>query len=218
LRAIEEQAVHEALEQRVRHDQTALSLHLEVAVSDPSRLLVECDLENYLTPLFGRRWLDPARFVLVSAEKRVGGSSRLSIGTVSNLQLTDDWCRLQCTPSGTTDSKEWKESIRAGLESSGAAMLPPGPVEAHFAFKCSSRKNWITPWKPAGDALGPVLGYVNPANPYHPLDDRIVGIAFHRNIDDAFDNRVDVGIYWRSALAGAGVSTATMPATPRTAP
>ena len=54
-----------------------LFLHMEIAVSDQRRLLTHHDLENYLTPLFGSRWLDSGKFVLVSATKRVGGLSHI---------------------------------------------------------------------------------------------------------------------------------------------
>src|SRR5438067_12588338 len=57
-----------------------LFLHMEIGVSNARKLLTHNDLENYLTPLFGVRWLDPSRFVFVSATKRVGGASRIVIG------------------------------------------------------------------------------------------------------------------------------------------
>src|SRR5690349_15386905 len=49
-----------------------LFLALEVGVPNRNQLLLHHDLENYLTPLFGRRCLDPTRFALVRASKRVG--------------------------------------------------------------------------------------------------------------------------------------------------
>ena len=57
-----------------------LFLHLDVDVEDPTRLLRHYDLENYLTPLFGSRWLPASRFVLVSARKFVGGGSHIAWG------------------------------------------------------------------------------------------------------------------------------------------
>ena len=61
-------------------DPRPLFLHMEIGVSDAKRLLTHNDLENYLTPLFGVRWLDPSRFVFVSATKHVGVASRIEIG------------------------------------------------------------------------------------------------------------------------------------------
>src|SRR5947208_2455445 len=46
-----------------------LSLHLHVCVENSTALLRRYDLENFLTPLFGRRWLDGRRFHLVVGTK-----------------------------------------------------------------------------------------------------------------------------------------------------
>ena len=53
------------------------------------------DLENYLTPLVRR--LGAEHFNLVEAAKRVGGGSRLTIGStvVDHGVLTDDWAVLR---------------------------------------------------------------------------------------------------------------------------
>src|SRR5512138_2158493 len=50
-------------------DNNLLFLHLDVDVQKPEYLLKHHDLENYLTPLFGMKRLEPSRFVLVTARK-----------------------------------------------------------------------------------------------------------------------------------------------------
>ena len=74
-------------------DDLPLFLHLDVDVGDPKRLLRHYDLENYLTPLFGTRWLPAARFSLVSARKYVGGGSCIAWGvaTPSTLDSEEGW-------------------------------------------------------------------------------------------------------------------------------
>jgi hypothetical protein len=61
----------------------------------------------------------------------------------------------------------------------------------------SSRRNWSELWKPAIDALGPVLGIRDPRYPFRPDDDRIVDLELHRNIDESLENDVIVDIWWR---------------------
>jgi hypothetical protein len=70
----------------------------------------------------------------------------------------------------------------------------------------SSSRNWSTLWKPAIDALGPVLGIQDPAKPFRPDDDRIVDLAMHCTIDDALVNDVEIEAWW------------SLSATPATAP
>lgn len=179
-----------------------LFLHLDIAVREPSRLLHQYDLENYLTPLFGRRWIDPSRFALVSATKSLAGKSRLLIGTTRSLLLDGSWRHLACSPSSTPSSKEWKETIRLALETRSSGPLPPGPAEVHIAWRCASTRNWVGLWKPTGDAMGPVLGYASPTKLYHPNDDRIVKLSLHRNVEDRCGWNVDVSFWWRLAPQG----------------
>jgi len=61
----------------------------------------------------------------------------------------------------------------------------------------SRRRNWTTLWKPAIDALGPVLGVPNPALPFRPDDDRIVDLELQRHLDDTLGNDVVVRVWWR---------------------
>lgn len=173
-----------------------LFLHLEVDVERPERLTRFYDLENYLTPLVYH--LGANRFVLATARKKIGGGSELTVASASALNDDAGMRYYECAAGGAVQKKEWKEGIRHQLASSGAAELPAGPVQVRFAWRCSSRRNWVWLWKPTGDALGPILG-CDPRSPYNPNDDRIVDIEFHRTVDESKGWHVDVGLWWRPA-------------------
>lgn len=179
-----------------------LYLRLRVAVNHPDHLLHHHDLENYLTPLFGARWLDPHKFVMVSACKRVGGTSSIEIGLArgrSQTTLDADWVRFSCSAGSGPSTKAWKERIRCSLEAAVPEPLPAGPVETHLAWRCSPRRNWVNLWKPTGDTMGPVLGYASASNPFHPNDDRIVELTLHKQLDPEIGHDVDVDMWWRVA-------------------
>jgi hypothetical protein len=176
-----------------------LFLHLDVDVEDSTRLLRHYDLENYLTPLFGSRWLRPERFSFVTARKYVGGGSRIGWGPAIPVSSTDEeeWSHFSFDAGQGTSRPEWKEGIRKSLASSCPSPLPPGPVKVRLAWRCSERRNWCSLWKPTGDAMGPVLGCEDSRRPYHVNDDRIVELEFHRNIDDQLGHDVVVGMWWQ---------------------
>ena len=176
-----------------------LFLHLEIDVHNPGRLLRHNDLENYLTPLFGRRWLGHEKFVLVSATKKVGGGSYVEIGSVRPLPgnyYDDDWESFECSPEVGTSTKQWKEILWLFLESTQPRPLPSGPVEVHLAWRCSPQRNWVNLWKATGDVMGPILGYASKSNRFHPNDDRIVSLSLHKCLDPSLVHSVDVGMWW----------------------
>jgi hypothetical protein len=178
-----------------------LFLHLSVDVRERKNLLEGHDLENYLTPLFGREWLDSSRFVRVSATKRVGGGSRLAIGLAqgsAGAAARMGWGHFACAAGSGASEKPWKERLRAALARSSPKPLPPGPVEVHLAWRCSPARNWVNLWKPTGDAMGPVLGEAVRTG-FHPHDDRIVSLCLHLNLDRWAGYDVDVGMWWRCA-------------------
>lgn len=181
-----------------------LFLHLDVEVQTPERLLHHYDLENYLTPVVQK--LGPSRFRYVSARKYVGGGSRLLIGKsipLSPIGLKDGmngWEHFSHRAGSGAQGKPWKSGLRSALAGSGPTPLSPGQVDVQLAFRCASTRNWAALWKPAGDAMGPVLGG-DTANPFNPNDDRIVSLALHCNVDGTLGHDVDVGMWWRPAPA-----------------
>jgi len=178
-----------------------LFLHMEIDVIDPKHLSHHHDVENYVTPLFGGPRLDPTRFVFVSARKRVGGESHITIGTARPRKPQLDptaWAHFSCTMSGSPQTKQWKSQLRTALTKSGPTT-PGGSLEVHLAWRCSDRycRNWVSLWKPTGDAMGPILGEPFTDKPFYPNDDRITYLGLHLRRDEAMELHCDVGIWWR---------------------
>jgi hypothetical protein len=178
-----------------------LFLQLHVRVDNPHRLLHQYDVENFLTPLFGPTRLDTSRFYLVIGTKDTSTPSHISVGIASSdsapSQLAS-WAHCTVQTTSSTSSKEWKESLRQALEKVAPAPLRDGPISAQIHFRCSTTRNWSQLWKPAGDAMGPVLGYINATQLYHPKDDRLVRIEFHKQVDDTMGHSVQVNYYWNA--------------------
>src|SRR5262245_13342242 len=107
-----------------------LFLHYEIGSASQRG----CDLDNYLFPLFGTKWLSPRRFALVSAEKRAAGASRISIGIAELGYRPADWQSATVDAGPGHDKSEWKDRIRAEL---AAKVSPtgPGPVEVQIAYR-----------------------------------------------------------------------------------
>jgi hypothetical protein len=177
-----------------------LFLHLDVDVERPDRLLRHYDLENYLTPLFGSRALPPQRFVYVSARKFVGGGSRIICGRAKTSSERPDgaWSSFSCNAGAGASTRRWKECVRDALSAACVRPIPPGQARVRLAWRCSTRRNWVTLWKPTGDAMGPVLGVSHPRHPFNPDDDRITELELHLNPDNALRHDVNVGMWWRA--------------------
>jgi len=45
--------------------------------------------------------------------------------------------------------------------------------------------------------MGPILGQIDPRNPYNPNDDRIVRLGLHVSYDEAIKHAVDVAMWWK---------------------
>ncbi len=184
--------------------QKSLFLHLEIDVVEEKNLLNQHDVENYLTPLFSSRCLDARQFVLVSGRKKVGGGSCLTVGKA--VPLTENapaegWRYFSCSPGDGADNKAWKERIRSAMEASSPEVVVNEPVEVRLAWRIGHCRNWVNLWKPTGDAMGPVLGYVQPGNLFHPHDDRIIHLCMHKTFDGSLGNDVDVGMWWRTQMS-----------------
>lgn len=176
-----------------------LYLHLDVDVGAPDRLLKGRDLENFLTPLFGRNRFESARFALVSGRKTVGGGSRLSLGIADAAERRPDgWMHFSRACEGGTDRPAWKAALRDALAESKPVALPPGSVAVQLAWRCGPGRSWSNLWKATGDAMGPVLGVPNSRQPFNPDDDRIVDLILHRNLDYEARHEVTVGMWWRA--------------------
>ncbi|MDQ2806177.1 MAG: hypothetical protein M3Z04_04545 [Chloroflexota bacterium] len=185
----------------ILQDRTGLFLHLAVDVQNPTHLLRHHDLENYLTPIVQR--LGATHFTFVSATKRVGGGSQLTVGYAAPLvdpAALVGWDHLTAQPAGRPTDSAWKTDLRVALIGQHPAILPPGPVDVQIAWRgdpATANKRWVEWWKPTGDAMGPVLGEPTGGNPFNPSDDRIVSLGLHLQPDPAGASGVAVGLWWR---------------------
>ena len=194
------QIVRDRVAFHINRDELYLDLH--VAMKDDRQLLNGNDLENYLTPLFECGCLPAETFRLVSASKSVGGHSRLSIGIAAKQDLPQEMetflhHSIPPTIKGSSDT-DWKTAIQTSIATSGAGPLPEGEAEVHIAVQCPlSRRNWFRLWKPAGDAMGPILGTYQRKNQFDPRDDRITKLAFQFLPDESLGKAIGLGFWWR---------------------
>src|SRR5207248_11560381 len=132
--------------------------------------------------------------------------SQLIVGTVQpsrEVMEREGWQHFDYSGWSGKDTKLDKDRLRAALAKRASRPLPPGPVQVHLAWRCSSKRSWVNLWKRTGDVMGPVLG--EPANQtgFNPSDDRIVALGLHLNPDERMGFLVDVGMWWR-VRAGTG--------------
>lgn len=172
-------------------------LSMEIGLPVEIDILRHYDLENYMTPLAHR--LRDGTICLASAVKRIGGQSRISVGTVMPLNRPlGEWRHVSAYCTGSYQKKEWKGRLRNSLLSQRVQAASAGPLEMHTAWRCDSdRRSWISLWKPTGDALGPIVGEPDPSRPFNPADDRIVSLDLHLTDDDRIGYDVEAGVWWR---------------------
>lgn len=178
-------------------DSDQLWCELSVDVEREERLTRHYDLENYLTPLVLK--LGWRRFVLAKATKRVGGGSVFRIGRASSVESGQAMAQVEAGAGAM--STAWKAGLRKQLVDLALAPARPGPVSMEVAFHVAPDRNWVQLWKPAGDAMGPILGEPNAGKSFHPNDDRIVELSLHRIIDTTCGWNVGIEISW-SGRAG----------------
>jgi hypothetical protein len=154
------------------------------------------DLDNYLFPIARR--LGAQRIQGIYGRKRTAASSHIGITSAVPVEAArpSDIC-VRTTASAS--SSGWKGQIHDACRNAVERPLPVGDVGLAMRFTVSTRRNWSTLWKPAIDALGPVLGIPNPARPYHPNDERIVDLSLQRVIDDGYGDLVLVEAWWAAA-------------------
>ena len=152
------------------------------------------DLDNYLYPLV--RHFGAERIGAAFARKAHQKGSTLAVVPVAALAEPVEESQLTVRTSVSATSAAWKAVIHEACARTVTGPLPPGPVGVRLQFGVSAARNWAALWKPAIDALGPVLGMPHPAQPYRPDDDRIVDLHLHRSIDDTLGHDVIVRAWW----------------------
>lgn len=170
------------------------AINMTIDLGRPGRLYRGNDVENYITPLV--QALGWRRFVYVAARKQVGGGSRIEIAPARREGGAPAWSGWSGNLGVGIASSEGKRAMRESLRQSVRAPLAPGPVRVQLAWRLPSSRNWVSLWKPTGDAMGPVLGEPRfPQHEFHPEDDRIAELTLHRVVDEGLDS-IDVGMWW----------------------
>lgn len=130
------------------------------------------------------------------------------------------WLRLRRPPSTRPDARfldevlrdlrwgpragahltlDWKQQLHDACREATPRPAPPGGVAVRLRLGVSRQRNWSALWKPALDALGPVLGVPDPTRPYLAADDRVTRLELHRRLDETVGHRVDVELWWAPA-------------------
>jgi hypothetical protein len=159
------------------------------------------DLDNYLFPIVRR--LGHQRFDAVFATKQRGTESTITIAPAVIEPLGYGAPDMSVRTTASAQTRQWKEQVYAACAAAAPAKLIEGPLAIDIHFGVSPQRNWAMLWKPAIDALGPILGMPNPLRPFQPNDDRIVSLGLHRTIHDALGYCVEVEVYISSAIAEA---------------
>lgn len=177
-------------------DTTHLAMALDVGLADHVALTRGGhDLDNYLFPL--ARSFGADRFDAVFARKHHAASSTMAVGPAlpQGLDRAAVPPLLSVRTSVSVTSAAWKEAIHQACRAAHPEPAPSGPLQVQLCFRVSTRRNWSTLWKPAIDALGPLLGMPDPDRPFRPSDDRIVDLALHRNVDDSLGHDVVIAAW-----------------------
>jgi hypothetical protein len=173
-----------------------LFLHLHVQVPRETNVLHGYVLESFLAPLFGARRADGKRFSLVLGTKGTGTPSRLTLGLAAASSARQRPADCAAAPSSAPASRAWVEELRRALTRSVSVPFPEGPVHLALHIRCSPKQNWVALWKPALDALGPILGYDRADDPHRPRTDHLTRIEFHRQLDEGMGTGVEVEYRW----------------------
>jgi hypothetical protein len=174
-----------------------LAVHLAVGLPDSISLTEGGrDLDNYLFPIV--RALGTNRVATARATKS-RGQSAIGIGVASEAdQSPSSYSFASAHTTASSVRVEWKHQIADQLRDQVLSPAPAGPLHVHVALRVGPRRNWAYLWKPVIDSLGCILG--EGPRPFHPSDDRIVRLAFHRSIDEHIGNDVEIGVWWKPAI------------------
>jgi hypothetical protein len=198
----------------------AVGLTLDVGLGPAADLLHQRDLDNFLQPVADALPTDVCSYWTtkshaVESTVTVGPARDASAGSLTG------WAEVSVATAVTTSGSDWKHAINDAVAQT-AVPAPDGPLELQLTFAVAPGRNWRTLWKPAIDALDPILGRTDPQRPFHPRDDRIIRLGLHRRINPALGRRTELHVHWRAsgdresvAARPTGSSTAPAPPAPR---
>ncbi|HEY7359171.1 MAG TPA: hypothetical protein VH642_00065 [Streptosporangiaceae bacterium] len=158
-----------------------------VSLTDDGR-----DLDNYLFPVAQR--LGPQRLAAIFGRK-IHGPSSLAVGPAQP-DTARASAQFSARMAGPCERRGWKRQFHDRL-AVRAATIDPGPAGLTIALTTGPARNWASLWKPLIEAFGPVLGE-DPARPFRPHSDRIVGLDLHHTIDTGMTHDVIIDAWWTS--------------------
>lgn len=176
-----------------------LALSLEIGLPSSIDLLHQRDLDNYLQRV-GQEYASEG---LVSAWASKRHARRSAFALASATPLTGDelagWSFASARPLGSSQHVGWRRQIAAEIATQ-AEPAPEGPLELHVAFRVDAvARAWTNLWKPAIDALTPVLGEEPGSHRLEPRDGRITMLGLHLNAAPGTGWAVELGYWWRPA-------------------
>jgi hypothetical protein len=184
------------------------ALQLDVGLGPNIDLLHQRDLDNYLQPLADAL---PSSVCSYWATKSTATTSTVTVGLAvsAGAHDLDGWSSARATTAASLSGSAGKHAINVAIEAT-ASITPDGPLELQVVFAIGEDRNWRPLWKPAIDALDPILGRTQPDRPFHPRDDRIVRLGLHRRIQTDRGAATSLDVYWRPA-AGVDVGKPSPP-------
>jgi hypothetical protein len=174
-----------------------LAAELSVGLPERVDLLVHSDLDNFLEPL--ARVVGP-RVCSWWARKSHAANSRFAVGPA--VRTSEDelvgWEFAAARATASASTAGWKQAVNEQIAAT-CQVAKDGALEVQIVFRVGPGRNWINLWKPAIDALDPILGRTDPQRAFHPRDDRIIRLALHRVVDVSAEYAVELGVWWRLA-------------------
>lgn len=177
---------------------SAEPLALELVVGLPATVPPDRggrDLDNYLLPVVRR--IGASRVAAVFGRKLQRAESTIAVGVAARQAELPESAQLHIRTTTSAQSPAWKHAIHEACRRVSSEPLPSGPIALCIRFGVSSRRNWSALWKPAIDALGPLLGMPDPKYPFRPNDARVVELELHRDIDDVLADDVVIDVWWK---------------------
>lgn len=153
------------------------------------------DLTDVLTPVaarFGQVRLDAA-----FGRKRAGGFSRVRVAHSRPQSAAPPSPAVRTRVTAPATTIDWKQQLHDACRRVTPETVPSGPVDVQLRFTLSRRRDWTALWRPALQALGPVLGVPDPTRHYVAATDRVTSLGLHRALDDDVGPDVLVEVWWQ---------------------
>jgi hypothetical protein len=154
-----------------------------------------CDLDNFLTPVVKALGGGDTFAFVWATRGRPDEHATLTLARAveTRLRLEGRLSHVVARIHGSPEKREWKAAVANAVGVHDSATRS-GPIELAIRFGLSPRRNWVSLWKPAIDALGGVLGEGD--RPWHPRDDRISLLVLERQLRPELGWDIELDISW----------------------